>query len=389
MTDILTRTSARQIINLARDIERDSSHDDERSLRAGFLDLPRRDLEKYSLLRAITGKRDSIMRGACQLGSFGSDTRWTGIEAEADRAIAAKLGPLMHGGQFYVPAEYFYRDLNVAVGTAGGFLVGTANGSFIDTLRNRSTVFRLGATRAPGQRENLTLPKQTGSATITWLSTETTQATESTPAFVQVSGTPKTCSAYFEISDKLLKQSNPAAEGIVLRGLAADLAVGVDAVAINGSGVSGQPLGILGTTGIGTVTGTTLAYAGLVEAQVDIADNNAVVDPNALGYLTTPAVAQTLKSRQRFTSTDSPLWAGAIHEGSIEGVRALSTKNMLASTAIFGDWSALIVAEWGVLVVEINPFADFKAGIVGIRALWSVDILIQQPLSFTAITSIT
>jgi HK97 family phage major capsid protein len=39
-------------------------------------------------------------------------------------------------------------------------------------------------------------------------------------------------------------------------GLAVDLAV------LNGSGASGQPTGIISTAGIGSVTGTSIAYRG-------------------------------------------------------------------------------------------------------------------------------
>lgn len=114
-----------------------------------------------------------------------------------------------------------------------------------------------------------------------------------------------------------------------------------------------------------------------------------MVDPTALGYVTTPTVAQTLKGCQRFANTDSPVWDGAIHQGEIEGVVALSTKQIPTAKMIYGDWSQAAVAEWGVLAVDLNPFADFKSGIVGVRALYSIDVLVLHPASFTVISSIT
>lgn len=408
--DLLTRSQLNKAGQLLIDSAReDPGGEDEAGLCAAYLNLPKRDLKQYSLLRAIRNMYDSITRGASTLGALRANqsggtapgghaalnarledaSGFGGVEGECHRALSAKLGPLMHGGQFYVPTDYLYRDLQAASGSGGGFLAGTKNVSFIDSLRNASVVFRLGATRLPGQRENVVLPKQVGNSTITWLSTETSQAAESNSTFSQVSGTPKILTAYSEISDKLLRQSNPAAETIVAQGLSADVAVGVDAAALNGSGASGQPLGILGTAGIGTASGTTLGYAALVEVQTDLADNNTVLDQNSLGYLTTPLIAQTLKARQRFTGTDSPLWKGAIHAGEIEGVQALSSKNMPTATLAYGCWSSLVIAEWGTLIVEVNPFANFQAGIVGVRCLWSVDVLARQPLAFSVITSIT
>ena len=100
-------------------------------------------------------------------------------------------------------------------------------------------------------------------------------------------------------------------------------------------------------------------------------------------------MGQVLKNRQQFTNTDTPLWVGAIHEGQISGVRAIATKQIPAATMIYGDWSQAAVAEWGVLSVEVNPFADFKAGIVGVRCLYALDVLVLHPEAFTVVSSIT
>jgi hypothetical protein len=39
---------------------------------------------------------------------------------------------------------------------------------------------------------------------------------------------------------------------------------------------------------------------------------------------------------------------------------------MPAATAIFGDFSQVIFAEWGALELAANPYANFAAGITGI-----------------------
>lgn len=171
--------------------------------------------------------------------------------------------------------------------------------------------------------------------------------------------------------------------------LAAVVASALDLAGINGSGANGQPLGILQTSGIGTFSGTTLALAALSEAQQDILEANALLNPLTLGYATTPAVAKLLKNRQRFTSTDSPLWAGPLHDGEIEGVRSTSSKQIPTDTMLYGDWSQLLVPEWGALAVELNPYANFQAGIIGVRALSSCDVVLRHAASFTVATSIT
>src|SRR5437773_3434918 len=230
-----------------------------------FLDMSQGDIKRYSIFRGIQAMRASIMSRACGIGSqidrlapFIGPARFEGLEADCHRELAKRLGEPAHQGRFYVPSEICYRDLTAALASGGGYLVGTTTGgvtSFIERLRNLTCVFRLGAQRMPGQRESLAIPKQSNSATIIWQSTEQTQATESTLSFGQAAGVPKTAIAYIEISNLLLKQSNPAAEAIVMLSLAADLSVGIDAAALTGSGASGQPTGLSNTAGIGSVTG--------------------------------------------------------------------------------------------------------------------------------------
>lgn len=338
------------------------------------------EIREYSILRAI-GQLEH-MRLARQAFAL------SGIEGEAHRALAKIHGDPASAACFYVPPEIQHRDLSAA--GAGAPLVGsTTGGSYIEALQNRSVALRLGAQRMPGQRENLLLPRQSGMATAVWLTTEGSTATESQQVLQQVAGTPKTVSAYTEISGQLVKQSNPAAEQLVMVDLAAVVAVALDAEVISGSGASGKPLGILNTAGVGVFSGTTLALSALTEAQQDVLDANALLNPQTLGYATTPAVAKLLKNRQRFTSTDTPLWQGALHDGEIEGVRATSTLQIPAATMVYGDWSQVLIPEWGLLAIDMNPFANFPAGIIGVRALWSVDVLIRHAASFTFATAIT
>jgi hypothetical protein len=56
---------------------------------------------------------------------------------------------------------------------------------------------------------------------------------------------------------------------------------------------------------------------------------------------------------------------------------------------VFGDWSQLVMAEWGSLAIEVNPFANFQAGLIGVRALYAMDVGVRVPGAFSVATSIT
>ena len=339
------------------------------------------EVREYSVLRAL-GRIADMVR---------AKQAWhlDGVEGEAHRALEKLHGPLALATAFYVPVEVQHRDLTAAAG-AGGYLVSaTTGGSYVETLRNRSVALRLGAQRMPGQRDDLALPRQSGAATAAWLSDEGAQASESQQTFQQLAGTPKTVAGYTELSRQILLQSNPAAEALVMSDLAAVTALALDAAALTGDGAGGMPRGVLNTAGIGTFSGSSLALAELTEAQEDLLAANAMLNPGTLGYATTPAVAKLLKNRQRFTGTDSPLWIGPLHDGAIEGVRALSSLQIPTASMIYGDWSQILIPEWGVLAVEMNPYANFQAGIVGVRAMWTCDVIVRHAESFTVGTSIT
>lgn len=353
---------------------------------AAMLDMSPAELKRYSLFKAIRAVADGDWSDA-------------GLELEAHREIEKRVGGSKSKGKrsFFVPldvqsrpvAQGGQRDLSAVTGSAGGFLVATQNMSFIDILRARSVVMAMGATRMTGLIGNVTVPRQTGAATAVWLANETTAATESDQVFNQMALSPKNVAAYTEVSRQLMMQSDPSAEMIVMNDLAAVVALAVDSAAINGSGASGQPLGIVGTAGIGSVTGTTLAYSGVLEFQTDVLAANALINAGATGYVATPAVAGLLASRSRFANTDTPLWEGGLLDGRVAGFRGMSSTQIAAGRMLFGDFSQLVVAEWGTLELEVNPYANFPAGISGVRAFYTVDVGVRYAASFSYSTAIT
>ena len=370
---------AHELVNEAGLLLNTLQHDDRPK---NFIGLTSTEVKEYSLLRAL-GEMDAMVRN-------GRPWHFSGIEGEAHQALVKKHGELSTHTAFYIPEEIQRRDLSAGIATAGGYLVGTTTtGSYVDVLRNSSVAFRLGAQRLPGQRENLAIPRQTGTGSATWLPTETTATPETNRTFAQIGSTPKTVGDYTEISRLLTKKSNPAVEALLMADLAALVAVALDAAVINGSGASGQPTGIINTAGIGAFSGTTLGLTALADAQQDLLTANAMLNPTTLGYATTPSVANLLKGRQRFTGTDTPVWQGPLHDGNIENIRSIASLQIPTASMIYGDWSQILIPEWGLLAIEMNPYADFKAGLIGVRVLWSVDVIVRIPASFTIASSIT
>jgi HK97 family phage major capsid protein len=345
--------------------------------------LTDKEVSQFSLFRMIS---------AVQSGDFSK----AGFEKRCHEAVASQvMHKLGRGAQaennFFVPAEVLkaqmvpqrvQRDLTSTPGSAGGFLVETANVSFIDLLRNRSVLFNMGARRLSGLVGNVAVPRQTGAATANWMSAESgTGAAYSDQTFGQMALTPKTVVAATKISRQLQLQSDPSAESIVMADLAAQVALAVDLAGLNGSGASGQPTGIINTAGIGGFVGTSITYALLLNSQEDLALANTLTA--SCGYVSHPVAAAILMQRARFANTDTPLWIGNMLDGQCLGFRGMSSNQMPASRLLFGDFSQVVVGEWGVLELAVNPVENFLAGIIGLRAMYSVDVGVRYAGAFS------
>jgi HK97 family phage major capsid protein len=351
-----------------------------------LLGMGKAETRRYSLMRALRA-------------AINNDWKDAGLELEANRELVKRLDKEPRSAKsFFVPLDVMMRDLPAAgkrdmtvAGVSGSnYLVSTDNmpGNFIELLRNTSVSLRMGVQRLGGLKGNVTIPKMTAGNTAYWLSDETTQITESQPTIGQLALSPKNVAALTELSHQLMTQSSPDVEALVLQSIARDIGLAVDVGVLRGSGSAGQPTGIATTGSIGAFTGTSLAAAGVLDAQADVAGANAL-NPGC-GYVTTPAVAALLMARPELPTTGTErLWKGNMLEGSIFGFPAMSSAQMSSATALFGWWPSVILAEWGVLELMVNPFSDFTRGLTAVRGWYTCDVGVRYAGAWSYSSSIT
>lgn len=331
---------------------------------------------KYSLTRLLQGLVDNDVK------------RFAPYEAERSDRIAEELGRVPRNGYAFVPLGR--RDLTAAVLTAGGALVETevAPGDvFSGYLHTSSVLSRQGISQL-NLRGNGSFPRVSGKISTGWLSTEGSSLTESQFAFAVAAGTPKSVGAYCEVSNQFLRQTSQAAQAFVLRELARATAAEIDAKCLNGSGASGEPTGLLNTAGLGSVTGTTLAYAGVLDAVKNVENVSGIVQADKAGFVLAPDAARILRGRERAAGSGM-----IMNANDLAGYPAHTTKSTPDASLIFGDWSQMALLNWGVLEIGADPYGSnsalFKAGLLGLRAIWTCDVVILHVESFQKITSIT
>lgn len=347
------------------------------ALRPAALGMSQTELRRYSLRNAILAMHSL------------PGTRQRTFEIEVGEELAKRhvlpngvslLDAATHPCRLMIPPDIATRetrDMTVASAPGGGYLVGTSNlPSWVELARPRSLALSLGVDQLDGLTSNLTIARETVTPTITWLSGEGTPAAETQPSVGQISLTPKTAAAFTQFSRQLLLQSSPSVDRFLTRTLLAAMGVAVDVAVINGSG--GQPTGLLNTAGLGTVNGAALALAGVHEFQTDIAD---ALSPFC-GYATTRAVAALLAQRQKATGTSSFLWEGNLYEGTLGGYRAMTSGNVPAGNLVFGDWPSILLASWGTLAIEIDPYTNFATALINARVMHSLDVGVLRPAAF-------
>jgi len=356
---------------------------------ASAVGLSAKETKEYSIFRAIR----ALKFGASN-PKFHEEAAF---ELECSRTVAKNLGRDLTSN-ILVPGEVLTRPLgreaasramSTLPGAKGGYMVNVDNLGFIDILRNRSVALNMGARNLSGLVGNVTFARQTGKASVTWQGGDGANITATDQALGQLSMTPKTAIAITDVSEQLLRQSTPSAEQFVMADLAADIAIdGVDNVVINGTG-GAQPLGIKNTTGITSGQDAASAtYAKILAFITSAATVNAV--RGNPGFVTNTAGSAKLMTVQRFTSTDTPIWAGNMLDGQLVGFRAMSSEQLASANLLFGSWDEVIIGDWGVLELAMDHGGTrFNQAQVGIRAMWMVDVLVRYPQAFVLSTNLS
>jgi HK97 family phage major capsid protein len=266
----------------------------------------------------------------------------------------------------------------------------------IDALRAALVIRRLGARIISGLTSNVDLPRLNQTATAGWVA-ENSALTVSDEGFDHIPLRPKHAGGIVELSRNMLMQPSIDLEMWARRDLAEVLARVLDSAAINGTGSSNDPTGILNTTGIGSVAvgtnGGPMTYNLVQDLRGQVADANAELGEN-MAFL-----SNTKVRRAASKITDSyghPLGLDLIFSGLPQAYTNLVPSNGTKgtgsnlSTLIYGNFGDLVIGLWSELDVLVNPYETtaYTKGNVQIRAMLTCDIGLRHPQSFAAIVDI-
>jgi len=334
--------------------------------------LTKKERQRYSLLNAVRYMANPTDRKAREAAAF---------ELECSEAAQRAFNQSARG--ILLPAEVmrnWKRDLN-STDDAALFTDDFRGGDFIESLVNASSVMAAGATVLQGLSGDVKIPRKTGTASAGWVA-ESTNVSESEMTVGSVTMTPKTVGVHTDISRQLLLQTAASldVEALVRADLSRAIALAIDLGGLEGSGSSGQPTGILNTSGINTVTNFAAAnptWAETVTLETALAEDNSLM--GNLAYILPAAMYGALKT----TLKDSGSGQYVVEPGgTINGYRAIVSNQATAGNMYFGNFADLLMGFFGGLDIYLDESALALQGGLRIIALQSMDIAVRHAVSF-------
>lgn len=347
----------------------ESTHD-------GDVDLSAKDRQRFSIVRLMDALSNPNDRSAQKRAAFELE-----VSAEAQRGFGSDFNCR---GEF-IPESLLggKRNLDASTATDGAELVADnlLAGSYIEVLRNAMVTANAGMTMLSGLVGNVEIPRQTAGAATTWISAENGDATESEPQFDQVTLAPKDLACYTQVTRRLLMQSTPSIEGIVMRDLAIAQALGIDKAVLYGSASSGQPRGIALQTGINTLdlAAADPTYAEIIGMITKVLEDNALM--GSLRWMISPAGWEALMTTPKQGSgVEGNFILG--DNGRIAGYDYNVSNQVTAEEYFFGDFSQVLLGEWGGLEINVDPYTHSLKGQIRYITFKTCDVAVRQPGAF-------
>lgn len=258
-------------------------------------------------------------------------------------ATEMRKSGLSYSGQIQLPVEERGTAIAATVATDGQEIVATDKLNILEPLRGKSILAEAGATFLTGLVGNISIPNYTGS-TCGWKG-ELEAADNGKGTFGSVELSPKRLTAYIDISKQFLTQDSVGAEEMlrsdIVNALVAKLEQTIFGDAV---GDTTKPAGIFNGAQV-----VAPSYAGVCDAEAALTDylgdKRFVMSPTAKS-----SFKQTTISGEK---SDLRL---LMQGNEVDGYPVSSSSNVVTGGYAFGDFSELVVAQWGGIDIVVDPY---------------------------------
>lgn len=281
-------------------------------------------------------------------------------------------------------------DIQIATESRAAFTVGTDHNdvvatdiqNILDPLRAKNVLVQAGAKFLTGLRGDIQYPILSG-ANVGWLA-ETASAADGAGTISAVSIQPKRLSAYIDISKQFLAQDSADCEAAILRDIVNAVNDKLEATVLGKESDDPAHFSLFYNQ-----TPTSISnYAGLCNLEASVENANIF---GKMSYLVSPGAKAALRGMAKSTKVTQLVLEG----GDIDGTPVYSSTNVgkgvgsgtpfvQSGNLIYGDFTNLVIGQWGGLDLTIDTVTQAVAGKVRviINAFFGVGVLRPQAFAF-------
>lgn len=283
---------------------------------------------------------------------------------------------LSYGGQIQLPTE---ERAAITVASEGADVVETEFTSILEPLRAKNVLIGAGATYLTGLVGDCQVPVMSGGQ-VYWEG-ETDATDDGAGAFSNVKLSPKRLSCYIDVSKQFLVQDSLDAENLIKRDIVNAINTKLESTILGtGAGSTTEPKGIFNVAAGGSLTAIA-NYADLCDFESDIEDANVVGECK---YVMSNKAKAALRGMIKGTNG-----TGMVYEnGTVDGTPALNTSHVPSTDIAYGDWSSLVIGQWGSIDLTVDPFSQATNGKVRIviNAFFDAKVLREGAIAVGTVT---
>lgn len=269
-------------------------------------------------------------------------------------------------GQIQLPSNYEERA--ITVDTSGESVVATNLMDVMASLKAKNVLVKAGARVLENLRGDVQFPLSS-SANCSWEG-ETTETPTSDLTFTHVKLSPKRLSCVVDVSKQFLLQDSASAEQVIREEILSAINSKLEKTVLSDEqGSNTKPQGLFYSA---TPLSEVSKFADLTNLEAEV--ENANVDGRVV-YLLSPKAKAGFRNMVKGDKTTNLVY----ENGAIDGTESMSTSNIKDKNFAYGDFSNVVIANWGNLDITVDSISKAASGLVRLVVNLYCDVKVLRP----------
>lgn len=278
---------------------------------------------------------------------------------------------LSYGGQIQLPTE---ERATITVTAEHEDVIETEFENLLAPLRAKNVLANAGARYLSNLVGDVQVPIM-GATSVGWAG-EVAEAADGASEFTSVTLSPKRLTAYIDISKQFLVQDSIDAENMIKQDLVNAISSKLEETILGtASGSTTQPEGIFNKIPMSADTTDINAYSAVTAAEAKVEDNNILGQPV---YVMSNKAKAVFRAMPKSSKSTQLVYEG----GELDGTPVYSTSNISDKKFIYGDFSNLVIGNWGGIDLTVDPYTKAAAGQVRLVINAFFDAKVVRPEAF-------